>query len=92
MLNSFVEQYNQPVPSPACRVTIGGNADRVGSVEHNLSLSRRRAAAVAAYLRQRGLSAPVLIEGYGERRPLVETADGVSESQNRYVVVVVTGE
>ena len=89
MLDSFVVQYDQPVPGPLCTVTIGGSADRVGSDEHNLLLSRRRAAAVAAYLRSKGLSAPLRIEAYGESRLLVDTADGVPDAQNRYVVVVV---
>jgi outer membrane protein OmpA-like peptidoglycan-associated protein len=89
VLDNYVAGYDQPVPSPRCLVTIGGNADRAGAAEYNLLLSRRRAEAVATYLRNRGLTAPLLVEGYGETRPLVDTDDGLREPQNRYVVVVV---
>lgn len=85
-LDSFVSNYSAP---PHCHVLVEGHADRAGSAHYNLLLSRRRADAVAAYLRRKGLTAPLAINSYGESRPLVETADGVAEPQNRYVAVVV---
>src|SRR5687767_9765314 len=41
ILDSYVVQYNLPVPSPVCRVTITGHADRVGPSDYNMDLSRR---------------------------------------------------
>ena len=83
-LDGFVAGYDAP---PYCRMMIEGHADRVGSVDRNLRLSRRRAEAVAAYLRRKGVTAPIVISFHGEARPLVETADEVEERQNRYVSI-----
>lgn len=68
---------------PQCAVEIGANADRSGTEAYNLALSRRRAASILAYLRRRGVTGEARLEGYGETRQLVETADGVREPQNR---------
>ena len=85
VLDGFVSGYLAP---GECRVAVVGHADRVGPATYNLRLSRRRARAVVAYLRRRGFAAPIVIAWHGETRPLLETADGVGEAQNRYVVVV----
>lgn len=74
--------------SGAKRIKLVGHADRKGSSTFNLQLSRRRAAAVKAALVARGVPDEVIsVDGRGEDFPIVETADGVSEVQNRYVVV-----
>jgi outer membrane protein OmpA-like peptidoglycan-associated protein len=83
-LDGFVTNYDAP---SHCRVMVTAHADRMGSPERNLRLSRRRAAAVAAYLRRKGLSAPIAIEPLGEASPMVDTPDGVAEPQNRFVQV-----
>jgi outer membrane protein OmpA-like peptidoglycan-associated protein len=85
VLDSFIAGYLAPA---GCRVMVEGHADRVGPAAYNLRLSRRRARAVAAYLRRNGFAAPIVVLGSGETRPLVQTADGVAEAQNRNVVVV----
>lgn len=64
---------------------IAGHTDTVGSPEHNLTLSRKRARAIAAWFRGRGLKIPVAYEGFGEHSPIVKTADEVAESKNRRV-------
>ena len=71
-------------------IEIMGATDRVGSDIANLALSRRRAEAVRDALLARGMSrhVRVRITAAGETRPLVETADGVAEAQNRLVMVV----
>lgn len=66
-----------------CAVEIAANADRSGTEAYNLALSRRRTAAILAYLRGRGVTGEARLEGFGETRRLVETADGVREPQNR---------
>ncbi len=57
---------------PQRRVTIEGHTDASGSEDYNLELSRRRAAAVKAYLvQQHGIDARRLNDvGQGERQPL----------------------
>ena len=85
-LDNYVARYDAPA---FCHVFIDGHADRVGSAGDNLELSRRRADAVATYLRRRGLAAPMTIEFYGETRALVETPDGAAEPDNRRVTLYV---
>jgi outer membrane protein OmpA-like peptidoglycan-associated protein len=64
---------------------VAGHTDTVGSAEHNLGLSRRRAKAIAAWFRAHGLRTPIAFEGFGEHSPLVKTADEVAEPKNRRV-------
>ncbi len=64
---------------------IAGHTDTVGSPEANLSLSRKRARAIAAWFRGRGLKIPVAWEGFGEYSPLMKTGDEVAEAKNRRV-------
>ncbi|MDC0741293.1 OmpA family protein [Polyangium mundeleinium] len=64
---------------------IAGHTDTVGSPEHNLNLSRKRARAIAAWFRGRGLKIPVAWEGFGEHSPIVKTGDEVAEAKNRRV-------
>jgi outer membrane protein OmpA-like peptidoglycan-associated protein len=64
---------------------IVGHTDTVGSAEHNLKLSRRRARAIAAWFKSKGLTNPVAWEGLGETAPLVKTGDEVAEPRNRRV-------
>lgn len=71
------------------RIEVSGHADRAGSPQYNQRLSERRAAAVAAELERRGVPrAAMAIQAFGESRPLVPTADGVREPQNRRVEIV----
>lgn len=70
------------------RVEITGNADRVGRSDTNVRLSRRRAEAVRTYLSAHGFPRDhIVVESAGEDKPLVETADGVAEAQNRYAFI-----
>ena len=70
------------------QVMLAGHADRSGSDQYNVGLSQRRAANVRAYLAGRGIPEGVMTtEAFGESRPLVETADGVREPQNRRVEI-----
>jgi OOP family OmpA-OmpF porin len=69
-----------------------GHSDRVGSEAYNLRLSCARARAVREYLIARGLPKErIWLAGRGEAEPLVETADGVAEEQNRFAEVVFMG-
>jgi len=71
------------------RLEVSGHADRSGSPAYNQRLSQRRAEAVAADLVSKGVSrSAITIQAFGESRPLVPTADGVREPQNRRVEIV----
>jgi outer membrane protein OmpA-like peptidoglycan-associated protein len=50
-------------------ITITGHTDHVGSEQFNLDLSRRRAATVAAFLKQQGISTSVTTIGKGFAEP-----------------------
>lgn len=68
------------------RVDIIGHTDRTGSAVNNLRLSLRRAETVRNALVARGApEALFIVRGIGETDPLVPTADGVAEPQNRFV-------
>jgi outer membrane protein OmpA-like peptidoglycan-associated protein len=71
------------------RIEVAGHADRSGTPQYNQRLSQRRAEAVAAELVRQGISRNEMsIQAFGESRPLVPTADGVREPQNRRVEIV----
>ncbi len=69
-------------------VIVDGYTDTVGSPEHNLELSRVRAASVAEALAQNGISRNrIQIHGYGETHLAVPTPDQTKDRRNRRVVI-----
>jgi outer membrane protein OmpA-like peptidoglycan-associated protein len=71
------------------RIKLSGHADRAGSSQYNVGLSQRRADSVMSELRRLGVSsADIATEAKGEAEPLVPTADGVPEPQNRRVEIM----
>ncbi|MDN3566342.1 OmpA family protein [Paeniroseomonas aquatica] len=74
----------------ATRIDVAGHADRSGTPAYNQRLSERRAQVVASELERQGVQrSEIGITAFGESRPLVPTADGVREPQNRRVEIVV---
>lgn len=75
----------------ACGATglgVVGYADRSGSDDYNLALSRRRADAVAQALVSAGVASDSLrIDARGENDPAVATVDGIREPKNRRVQI-----
>ena len=70
------------------RVMLAGHADKSGTPTYNVGLSQRRNAAVRGYLETKGITGGAIsTEAFGESAPLVQTADGVREPQNRRVEV-----
>ncbi|RYH04994.1 MAG: OmpA family protein, partial [Alphaproteobacteria bacterium] len=70
------------------RVQLAGHADKSGGDQYNVGLSQRRADAVKTYLTGKGVpDAAIATEAFGESKPLVDTADGVREPQNRRVEI-----
>ncbi len=67
-------------------VEVGGHADERGADEHNLRLTRARAASVMDALRSRGIaSSRVLSQGYGEYCPLDDRSAPAAWDKNRRV-------
>lgn len=76
-------------PDPV--LVVVGHTDTSGPSDYNRRLSLRRAEAVAAALRQRGLASQVIQQNaMGEALPAVQTGDGVREPMNRRVVVTMS--
>ncbi|WP_437375141.1 OmpA family protein [Inquilinus limosus] len=71
------------------RIDVTGHTDRSGSPAYNQALSVRRAEAVRTQLVADGVADDlIVVRGVGESDPLVPTADGVREPQNRRVEIV----
>jgi len=71
------------------RIEVSGHADRTGTAVYNQRLSVRRAEAVAGELVRRGINRnEITTQGFGFDRPLVPTAMGVREPQNRRVEII----
>ncbi len=71
-------------------VTVSGHTDLAGIADYNMELSKRRAMAVSEALIKAGVaSAAVKAEALGETHPAIITADGVAESGNRRVEILI---
>ena len=71
------------------RLNVTGHTDRAGTEQYNMALSLRRANAVKQVLIGEGIAADqIVVIGRGESQPLVPTADGVREAQNRRVEII----
>jgi len=84
-LDKIKEIMNRHKDLPGIALYIKGHTDTVGSPEHNLTLSRKRAQSIASWFRSKGLKISVSYEGFGEHTPLVKTGDEVAEVRNRRV-------
>jgi outer membrane protein OmpA-like peptidoglycan-associated protein len=71
------------------QIEVQGNADSSGTPAYNQRLSVRRAETVAAELVRKGVPRTAIeIEAFGDTKPLVPTAPGVREPQNRRVAII----
>ena len=71
------------------RIEVNGYTDLSGTAAYNQKLSVRRAQSVEAELVRDGVNrSEISIHGYGESNPLVQTAKGVREPQNRRVEII----
>lgn len=71
------------------RIQVNGYTDTSGTPRYNQGLSVRRAQSVANELVRDGVPRQAIsIQGFGETRLLVPTADGVREPQNRRVEII----
>ncbi len=85
VVNRAADEYKR---TGAARVAVNGYTDLSGSPAYNLALSQRRAEAVERELVRLGVPASIIaVMAEGENDPLVPTADGVREPQNRRVAI-----
>lgn len=71
------------------RIEVDGYTDLSGTARYNKALSLRRANAVAEELVRDGVApTEIAVQGFGETHPLVPTAKGVREPQNRRVEII----
>ena len=71
------------------QIEVSGHADSTGTASYNLTLSRKRADNVAAELVRLGVpSNEIVIQAFGDSKPLVPTGANVREPQNRRVEIV----
>ena len=85
-LNDVVDKYGSVVP---VKLYIAGCTDTVGNPAHNQDLSKRRARAIASWLRAHGYDKPIYYYGFGESFLAVPTGDEVDEGRNRRAVYLV---
>jgi outer membrane protein OmpA-like peptidoglycan-associated protein len=94
-LSAQAQQTLQQVASTykqrgSARVVATGHADKSGPDNYNMALSLRRANTVKNALVRDGVPASAIsVVGKGESSPLIQTADGVREPQNRRVEIVI---
>jgi len=88
-LNTIKQAANAYKTKGSARLTATGHTDKSGPDNYNMALSLRRANAVKDALVREGVPATAItVVGRGETQPLVPTADGVREPQNRRVEIV----
>jgi OmpA-OmpF porin, OOP family len=89
-LNTIKQAANAYKTKGNARITATGHTDKSGPEAYNMALSLRRANAVKDALVREGVPATAItVIGRGESQPLVQTADGVREPQNRRVEIVI---
>ena len=88
-LNTIQQAADAYKATGKARITATGHTDKSGPEDYNMALSLRRANAVKDALVRDGVPPTAIsVVGKGETQPLVQTADGVREPQNRRVEIV----
>jgi len=81
----ILRDYNQTT------VDVYGHADSVGAENYNQDLSERRAMNVASIMMQGGvIRQRVVVQGFGEDRPIVSNASDDGRARNRRVEVYIS--
>ncbi|MEZ8616762.1 OmpA family protein [Vibrio splendidus] len=77
---------------PQSSVAVVGHTDSTGAAEYNLMISKKRAAAVAAYIEEQGIEADrITASGEGEENPIASNATAEGRAQNRRVDATIPG-
>jgi outer membrane protein OmpA-like peptidoglycan-associated protein len=85
----ILEQMVLPAIKSNSKVSIIGYTDRIGSDDHNLKLSRERAAVVKAFLSQQAKDAQYTATGVGEQMPIFAQEQAIGRHLSRTVQVVI---
>ncbi|MEL4454790.1 OmpA family protein [Lutimonas vermicola] len=73
---------------PDTELMIEGHTDSTGDDNYNMKLSKRRADAVASYLKAKGVSANrFMVKAFGETRPRFENNTKEGQAKNRRVEI-----
>ncbi len=82
-LDKLVDVLND---NPEIKIEMSSHTDSIGSVEFNINLSQRRAAATVNYLTKKGIASERLVaKGYGESKPIARNTnpDGTDNPEGR---------
>ena len=83
------EIFESAVVAEGLKIGVNGHTDNNGSDAINMPLSERRAAAVKAYLVNKGLQdARIESKGFGSSRPIADNSTESGRSKNRRVEIV----
>lgn len=86
----LVEIINFLATKEGAYIQIIGHTDSKGSATYNEKLARKRAEMMAKKIKESGAKYLYMqVESYGEYNLAIKTADGVSESQNRRVEILI---
>ncbi|MFZ5999706.1 MAG: OmpA family protein [Bacteroidota bacterium] len=78
------------IMNPTLEVSVSGHTDNTGTERHNVSLSTRRAEAVAEYLVSKGVDdQKVFFEGFGSSQPIAGNDTPEGRSKNRRVEILI---
>jgi OOP family OmpA-OmpF porin len=84
-VGEFMKKY------PETTAVIEGHTDNVGSADHNMELSQRRAESVVNYLVEKFGIEPARLsaKGYGSTRPVVDNSTEVGKQKNRRIEAII---
>ena len=84
-VGDFLKKY------PTTTAVIEGHTDNVGTPEHNMDLSQRRAESVVNYLVEKfGIDRSRLTaKGYGETRPVADNSTDEGKQKNRRIEAII---
>lgn len=83
--------HNVLLNNKSIRIEINGHTDNVGDKAYNKTLSEKRAAAVVAYLVEKGIEPSRLSsEGFGDSNPVADNSSDAGRQQNRRVEFKIT--
>lgn len=81
------------IENPTTKIEISGHTDTTGSQAYNLSMSEKRAKAVAGYLIENGIQAArISTSGFGDQKPIAPNATDQGRLLNRRVEFVIRPE